>query len=1031
MKDIPISNLLFIEVFSGTAGLTAEVRRLGCQHSTGVDAHVTKQVKAPVLRLDLSEESGQKLLWRILEQPNVFGVHLGPPCGTSSRAREIRRKHGPSPAPLRSDEFPDGLPTLAGRDLARVRTANILYQLSGEIMAYCTLNGIICSIENPARSLMWATSFLCKPLQSVQDLLLEVMFYHCMYGATRKKKTKLLVNHPCFEHLRRDCDGSHEHDKWGHTSQGWATALEVEYPHPLCREWAACLREALLSSGATDIPPDMQMDTEASLHHRAQAALGKPVRGKRLKPLMREYDHILKVVGPYTEIHAMPAEPTDPHVLAPICATFPPTWVLPPHSKRLRAPILLGGGEGQTQEWQIEYGIAWTPEQFVQRAAGLSHPGHFLDGVHTVLSTSLEKMSKQSLHELAMERTAAMRKWTLRYEELKGQGVAGLQSSPQHAKQILKNKNLCLFAELVEESGSPDITLASDIARGFDLMGPIRTGGVFPHKPLFATLLPEQVREMSGLARSATWSAVKKGRENEMCQEIFDATIEERDKGWMRGPFTFEQLPEGSILTRRFGVRQSATMADGSKVVKFRPIDDLSESLINTTNSCDESIQPMGVDAICATLVRRMQTRPGDRLLCKTIDLRKAYKNLPLSEAALSDAYICVYSPTDRAPRAFQTLVLPFGARAAVMGFCRTSYALWRIGVVVFNLHWTVYFDDFFLVAEVYESKHVDLAQRLLFMVTGWQTSDEKEGGFDTLSRILGVQIDLGESHLGAITISNVESRVKELTATIEGLLTKGSMSTAEMRALRGRLIFAEAQIFGRLASVHMKKLSKLEHLVGEFPLDVELRESLTFLKDRIITGGPRRVLASIGRVFHLYTDACFEDGSGGVGGVLYNQDGKMLSFFSEQLPADLVGRLNPCLKQNLIFELEALAVLMGVTTLLDPLAIQPCDRVVIFIDNNSVLARLVTGTAGTGIARAIFEGILNWEFTVCAVTWFERVACHANVADEPSRGVFCHFDQGCRINVDPAEFVDDLLARSRAGCVERGLAPATELPKR
>jgi hypothetical protein len=44
-------------------------------------------------------------------------------------------------------------------------------------------------------------------------------------------------------------------------------------------------------------------------------------------------------------------------------------------------------------------------------------------------------------------------------------------------------------------------------------------------------------------------------------------------------------------------------------------------------------------------------------------------------------------------------MVLPFGARAAVMGFCRTSYAIGRIGVVVFNLHWTVYFDDFFLVA--------------------------------------------------------------------------------------------------------------------------------------------------------------------------------------------------------------------------------------------------------------------------------------------------------------------------------------------
>eukprot|EP00435_Cladocopium_sp_Y103_P001958 s4720_g1.t1 len=119
----------------------------------------------------------------------------------------------------------------------------------------------------------------------------------------------------------------------------------------------------------------------------------------------------------------------------------------------------------------------------------------------------------------------------------------------------------------------------------------------------------------------------------------------------------------------------------------------------------------------------------GDRFLCKTIDIRKVYKNLPI-ESSLDDAYICVYSPQDGEPRVFQTWVLPFGARAAVVGFCCAFYAIWRIGVVVFNSRWTVYLDDFFLVAEVHESGHVDMAQTLLFLLMGWQTSCEKEGGF-------------------------------------------------------------------------------------------------------------------------------------------------------------------------------------------------------------------------------------------------------------------------------------------------------------
>lgn len=75
----------------------------------------------------------------------------------------------------------------------------------------------------------------------------------------------------------------------------------------------------------------------------------------------------------------------------------------------------------------------------------------------------------------------------------------------------------------------------------------------------------------------------------------------------------------------------------------------------------------------------------------------------------------------------------------------------------MFGLHWTVYFDDYFLVAEVSEAKHVDMAQQLLFLPLGWRTSDEKEGGFNALPRILRVQINLADAHLGVAVVHNVE----------------------------------------------------------------------------------------------------------------------------------------------------------------------------------------------------------------------------------------------------------------------------------
>ena len=423
----------------------------------------------------------------------------------------------------------------------------------------------------------------------------------------------------------------------------------------------------------------------------------------------------------------------------------------------------------------------------------------------------------------------------------------------------------------------------------------------------------------------------------------------------------------------------------------------------------------MGVDSILATLVYRDRAWGHERLAGKAIDLRKAYKNLPLAEGALCDAYLCVLNPETGEPEAFQTLVLPFGARAAVMSFCRTSYALWRIGVNRFGLHWTVFFDDFFLVASEQEIRHVDMAQRLLFQVLGWETSSEKEAEFQYISKILGVQIDMSEAHLGLFSVSNVETRAAELNATISSILERGYLSSAEMRVLRGRLVFAESQIFGRLSGLHMQNLSRWEHAVGAALIDDELRSSLELLRDRIVNGGPRTVDTKLGRVFHLYTDACFEDSKGGLGGVLYDEFGQMLSYFSAPVTTDQVARINPLHKETVIFELEALAALVGASTLLPLASLNPTDRVVVFLDNDGVLGRIISGKSGLGLDGQIIQGILEWEQSHRVVVWYERVPSAANIADLPSRGILDGFDVDLRIDVNVDAAMDDVFCERAA----------------
>ena len=61
-----LEDLIFVELFSGTGGLCAEVLRLGLSNSVGVDAHVSKHAKCPVLRIDMTTQHGMELVWRIL-----------------------------------------------------------------------------------------------------------------------------------------------------------------------------------------------------------------------------------------------------------------------------------------------------------------------------------------------------------------------------------------------------------------------------------------------------------------------------------------------------------------------------------------------------------------------------------------------------------------------------------------------------------------------------------------------------------------------------------------------------------------------------------------------------------------------------------------------------------------------------------------------------------------------------------------------------------------------------------------------------
>ena len=947
VADKPLSQLVFIELFSGTGGLCAEVRRLGLNSSVGVDAHVSKQVKSPVIRIDLTSEHGLLLVWRMLEQHNVVAVHLGPPCGTSSRARDKRRKSGPDPKPLRSEKFPNGLPHLVGTDLLRVRSANQLYDITARIYEYCCANGIFATVENPARSYMWLTD----PFSNIhkRNRRCSAILHHCMFGSKRKKATKLLANFHQISKLAVLCDGSHTHDPWGRSHGKWATATEVEYPMGLCRAWAALFVDVLVQCGAKQSMTEMmQLDTFHSRHSRAMT--GKQPRGRRLPPFVSEFKVVCKLQCDNGNI---PPPIIKQHWLIPQNALIQPHLAsLPPGSKTIGSQTL--GEKGERAE--ITVGIPWEPAEFIRRAAGLGRPKLFLKAIPREMDDVIHTISSLSPLELGRMRTEVARKWLLRSQELREKEYEKHNAMEKHCKEVLVKKNLTVFDEMVKSCGYGDVNIAKDIENGFDLMGHLPSSGVFQKSSSFATLMPEHVRGVSGQTRAAIWNSTRSCVDREIAEAVYATTIEEVNKGWLRGPYGLDDLPLGASLTRRFGIMQSSSTSDGIQSKKIRPIDGFTESLINLTNSCEEKISIHGVDTIVSGIVQRLLLGGGkcdcNNLVAKAVDLRKAYKQLAVSKDALQDAFLCVLDCETSKPEAFQCRVLPFGARAAVQAFCRASHALWFLGTVIFKLHWTVYFDDFFLIEGKPQSRHTGMVVTSFFTMLGWDVSDEKDAGFLTVARVLGVCIDLSDTKSGLVSVYNTDVRKSEIRDSIDKLLETGAYKRGELLTLRGRLLFAENQIFGKSCNVAMKVVSSYAEHHPHGKISSELAASLRILRDRVVNGVPCSIRSGARSVMHLYTDACYEPGPrAAIGGVLIDGNGFCLNCFGAWLDDTVISCMTIGDRETIILELEAFAILVGIHLFSDKLL--GCDTVA-FCDNNSVMASFISGKSANSLVALI-----------------------------------------------------------------------------
>ena len=204
--------MIFIEVFAGTARLSKAVKEIGCQ-AMPVDKTADRSSQIHICIYDLADDSQCDDLLSFIEHnhENIVWIHCAPACGTASRARQkalpnLTAKGYHVAKPLRSEDFPHGVPGLSNTDKIRTETANLVYANTAKIIQLAFRFEIQCSLENPLNSLFWAVPEIQAVLAEIQGH--DVIFDNCCHGG--RPSTRILEAttggwSACLSHSRRGC----------------------------------------------------------------------------------------------------------------------------------------------------------------------------------------------------------------------------------------------------------------------------------------------------------------------------------------------------------------------------------------------------------------------------------------------------------------------------------------------------------------------------------------------------------------------------------------------------------------------------------------------------------------------------------------------------------------------------------------------------------------------------------------------------------------------------------------------------------
>ena len=475
-----------------------------------------------------------------------------------------------------------------------------------------------------------------------------------------------------------------------------------------------------------------------------------------------------------------------------------------------------------------------------------------------------------------LKRRLMIKKVAERVAELRSDERLLHQQLEPEVETVLKDKNLLVWQELMKQTGFDDESLFEELTQGFRLCGQARASGAFPlgHRPAQQPI--EELKKQAEWHRASAVGKCKPFDGGELDQVTWDKAIQERDRGWISGPYTLQDMDKMMagqpwIVARRFPFQQKD---------RVRLCDDCLSSGLNSAFSSANKLRLMAVDTLVSLffcISRCMVNGTGMRLALSDGTVHEYFSFRALGwrlwfggpNAGPEDRWcrsIVVWNAVEKKPAFFLTSALLFGSTAGVSAFNRLSKSFWHLQTCLLSIMGTVYYYDFPTLEFQATSTSARECSESLLKLLGWQFTEAGRIAlpFDKVFTVLGVNVDFSQSRGGRVLIGNKPERVQSLIATVGNVCNKGRVERGEAASLHGQLNFAQGHYIGSELKPVMSLFSSIADEGWHDPRREELTIAAAYMLQVLSYAAPK--LVDIGdnpRPVLFFLDGC-NDRSGG-----------------------------------------------------------------------------------------------------------------------------------------------------------------------